>query len=236
MARIEVCTGSLQDSITAWEAGASRIELNAGLETGGLTPSSGIVRAVLEEVSIPVVVMVRPRSGGFLYSQAEKKAMLHDAEAFLSLGASGIVFGSLVPGGLVDADFAGEMRRLAGKREAVFHRAFDLAADKFSAAAVLSDTGIDRVLTSGGADTAWSGKNTIRDLVSMYGHSIEILPGSRINLSNALELVRFTRCRWVHGSFTGPVTGEPRGILPSAFPGPSPDEIRAVKALLESIQ
>lgn len=236
MIHLEVCTGSIQDSIIAWKAGASRLELNSGLETGGLTPSPGVVREVIGEVPVPVVVMIRPRSGDFVYSPAEKRSILRDVETFLGLGASGVVFGSLLTGGRVDREMTALVRSSASDSEVVFHRAFDLTEDLMESASILLDLGIDRILTSGGETTAWEGRHSIRELVKCFGHSLDILPGSGIRQENVLQLVRYTGCGWVHGSFSRAVSREAQHIIPSGIPGPSFRQIETVISLLNRAQ
>ena len=49
--------------------GADRLELCAGLELGGLTPSLGLYTEVVLAVMRPVWVMIRPRPGEFVYSE-----------------------------------------------------------------------------------------------------------------------------------------------------------------------
>ena len=93
--QVEVCVGSVADVSVAAAAGADRVELCSGLELGGLTPSAGLVETVLAESSIPVVVMLRPRAGGFCYDRSEFAAMLRDARRLLDLGARGVAFGVL---------------------------------------------------------------------------------------------------------------------------------------------
>ncbi|MCK5840716.1 MAG: copper homeostasis protein CutC [Candidatus Sabulitectum sp.] len=199
---VEVCTGSLSDSVRAFEAGSNRIELNSSLELGGLSASPGTLIAVIESIEIPVIAMVRPRSGSFVYSYSEKKAMLLDTEFYLSNGAAGIAVGAFAPEGGIDTDFVTELRKLAGKNDLVFHRAFDLLPDQFQSLAILAELGVDRILTSGGCRTAWEGRNTIRELINRYGEHIEIMPGSGINSANADAVVKHTGCSQLHGSFS----------------------------------
>ena len=52
------------------EPRADRIELNSALSLGGLTPSRGTVELVRRAVPLPLIVMLRPREGGFWYSEA----------------------------------------------------------------------------------------------------------------------------------------------------------------------
>lgn len=75
---IEVCSNSLESAINAENGGADRIELCAELEVGGITPSHGTLKLVLEKLSIAVFVLIRPRSGNFTYSDAEFQVMKED--------------------------------------------------------------------------------------------------------------------------------------------------------------
>ena len=92
---LEICCGGIDDAIQAELGGADRVELCSALFLGGLTPSFGTIQQVKERLKIPVMVMVRPRAGGFCYSEAEMSSMERDAEAALEQGADGIVFGIL---------------------------------------------------------------------------------------------------------------------------------------------
>ncbi len=199
---VEVCTGSLSDSITAFKAGANRIELNSSLELGGLSASPGTLIAVVSSIEIPVIAMVRPRSGGFVYSAAEKKAMLLDAEFYLYHGAAGIAVGAFAPEGGIDTVFVRELRKLTGKNDLVFHRAFDLLPDLLRSSVILVELGVDRILTSGGCRTAWEGRHIIKELINYSSGHIEIMPGSGINSSNAEAVVKYTGCSQLHGSFS----------------------------------
>ena len=68
---LEICCGSIDDAIEAEKGGADRVELCSALFLGGLTPSLGTIQEAKRRLKIPVVVMVRPRGGGFAYSEAE---------------------------------------------------------------------------------------------------------------------------------------------------------------------
>lgn len=125
---LEVCCGSAEDVLLAAGAGADRVELNSALFLGGLTPSIGAME-VARQVSIPIMAMVRPREGGFCYSEAEFAAMLADARALLAAGADGIVFGCLHPDGRVDKARCAAMLEVIGEKESVFSRAIDVVPD-----------------------------------------------------------------------------------------------------------
>ena len=127
---VEVCTGSVADIERAVAAGADRVELCGALELGGLTPSIGLVETALASNQIPVVVMLRPRAGGFRYDRHEFAAMLRDAERFLGLGVSGVVFGILTEHGQIDVARCGELLQSVGATQTIFHRAFDFDLDQ----------------------------------------------------------------------------------------------------------
>ena len=90
---IELCVEGVEGAIAAAEAGADRIELCASLMEGGITPSVGTILVTLAAVRVPVMVMVRPRGGDFLYSAREFASMLDDVAAIRETGAAGVVFG-----------------------------------------------------------------------------------------------------------------------------------------------
>ncbi len=213
---VEVCVGSVADIERAVAAGADRVELCCALELGGLTPSFGLVETALAASSIPIVVMLRPRAGGFRYDHHEFAAMLRDAERFLELGASGVVFGILNKHGQIDVARCGKLLQSTGAAQTIFHRAFDFVPDQRAALDTLIELGITRVLTSGGNPTAAEGAAEIRELILLAAGRIEVMPGGGINADNVLDIVRATGCNQVHvGASTSQVDGstaDTRGI------------------------
>jgi copper homeostasis protein len=195
---LEVCVGSVADVEAALAAGADRLELCSALELGGLTPSTALVEATLSVSPVPIVVMVRPRAGGFCYDDHEFKMMLRDACRFLEMGASGIVFGILDRQGRIDRPRSQDLIHLADSFETVFHRAFDFVRDRRSAIDQLAEMECSRILTSGGKHNAHAGASALRALITYAGRRIEILPAGGINAENAAEIVRIAGCNQVH--------------------------------------
>ncbi len=216
---VEVCVDSLEGALVAEQAGADRLELNAALELDGLTPSSGLTQAVLDRVSLPVISMVRPRSGDFCYRDHEWQTMLRSAAWLVDAGVAGLAFGAVTPSLTVDLDRCLEMRHLAAGRELVFHKAFDVLADWSTSTQQLIDAGVDRVMTSGRADGCLAGISAMQTLCRQTEGRLGILPAGGILASNVVELVRATGLKQVHGSFS---TGNPRNYTRLA------GEIRAV--------
>ena len=100
---LEVCCGSAEDVLEAERGGADRVELNSALFQGGLTPSIGALVTAKRLSRLPVMAMVRPRQGGFCYTDTEYQTALADAELLLEHGADGLVFGFLNADGSLDA-------------------------------------------------------------------------------------------------------------------------------------
>ena len=75
---LEICAADIDSVYAAAEGGADRVELCSALSEGGLTPSAGMIREALAVPGIKVNVLIRPRSGDFLYSEAELKVMIQD--------------------------------------------------------------------------------------------------------------------------------------------------------------
>lgn len=196
---LEVAITTSDEAKVAAEAGADRLELCSTLEVGGVTPSFGAFVAIREAVTIPVYVLLRPRPGGFTYTDAEFAILKHDAEWFLKHGANGIVCGFLTADGRIDRTRCAELAALA-KGKAVFHRAFDFLPNRTDAMEELIGLGFERILTSGGAPTAVQGRGEIADLVQRAAGRIEILPAGGVRPENVPQLLSETGCKQVHAS------------------------------------
>jgi copper homeostasis protein len=195
---VEICCGSFEDALEAERGGADRVELCSALFLGGLTPSLGTIIEAKTRLKIPVMVMIRPRGGGFCYTQPEMAVMERDTVLAGEQGADGIVFGVLNADGGLDERRCKRIRKLISDRQAVFHRAFDVTPDPFRSLDQLVELGFTRVLTSGQEDTAPEGAPLIRRLIEYAADRIEILPGGGIKLNSLRQVVEATGCKQVH--------------------------------------
>lgn len=195
---LEVCIDSVESAIAAQEGGAGRVELCAGLDHGGTTPSAGMIKSVRGWASIAVHVMIRPRSGDFCYSDLEFEVMKHDVLKSKELEADGVVFGILTTQGAVDAARTRVLVKLARPMAVTFHRAFDECSDLPHTLAELVRLGVDRVLTSGGKGSVQDGIESLADLVKRANRSIKVLAGGGVTLENVKEIVARTRVDEVH--------------------------------------
>lgn len=202
---IEVCSYNYQSAINAMQAGADRIELCDNMYEGGTTPSYGLITQLREKLDIGINVMIRPRGGDFFYDDFEFEVMKHDIEMCKQIGADGVVFGILKQDGSIDVERTSELRDIAGHMSVTFHRAFDMSAELSSSLDNLISTGIDRVLTSGGFNTALEGRDVIKELVTKSDGNIIIMPGSGINFENISYLKEYTGANEFHLSAKMPV-------------------------------
>ena len=201
---LEVAIASLGDALTAEANGADRLELNAAMSLGGLTPSLGLLQEVKRRVKLPVMVMIRPRPGGFCYDETDFDVMCRDAELALAHGADGLVFGLLTAEGHIDLERNRKLVNLnAGRVPVVFHRAFDLTPDPFLALEQLVELGVRRVMTSGQEETAYNGAWRISSLIDEADERIEVLPAGGINRFNIADVLMRTGCEQVHCGLRG---------------------------------
>ena len=179
---LEIACFSLESCLQAEEAGADRIELCCSYAEGGLTPSYGMLKKVIHALSIPVVVMIRPRSGDFLYTPSEFEVMKEDILSCHRLGVHGIVTGILLENGQVDTKRMGELVKLASPMELTFHRAFDQCLNPMLALEEVIQCGCKRLLTSGQKAREVDGLPLLNRLPKKAEGRITIMPGAGKNL------------------------------------------------------
>ncbi|TCN68470.1 copper homeostasis protein CutC [Acetobacteroides hydrogenigenes] len=187
---LEICSGSVQSAINAQAAGAQRVELCEGLVLGGTTPSYGTIALTRKNLSIDVNVLIRPRSGDFLYTDVEFETIKEDIRMVKQLGCNGVVCGILHADGSIDVERTRELVELARPLSFTFHRAFDRASDPVKALEDVIATGADRILTSGQQAKAIDGAPLLKQLVEQANGRIIIMPGSGVNAGNIAELMK----------------------------------------------
>lgn len=198
---IEICANSAQSCVEAEMGGASRVELCAGIPEGGTTPSYGEIKTAQALTStIDINVIIRPRGGDFLYTEAEVEAMLLDIELCKQLGVHGVVFGCLTSEGDIDVPLMRQLIEAAKPLSVTCHRAFDVCRDPFAALEQLIELGCDRILTSGQQSTAEKGIPLLKQLVERAGQRIIIMPGCGVREGNIARIEAETGAREFHTS------------------------------------
>lgn len=201
--KIEVVVYNIESALKALDGGADRIEVCADPGAGGTTPSAGTVEVIRQNVSIDVFAMLRPRGGDFFYSSYEFHSMKRDLSTFQRLSVDGVVFGILTPEGRIDIKRCSELIRRARPLKVTCHRAFDRTIDPLQALDDCIEAGFDRILTSGGRNTAQEGMTIIAELKKRAGGRIQIMAGSGINEHNVQDIVRETGVEEIHFSASG---------------------------------
>lgn len=203
MVTIEVCANSVQSAIAAQKGGAVRVELCGNLCDGGTTPAKSQIELTRNHIEIDLNVIIRPRGGDFLYDNFDFESMKKDIELCGELNCDGVVIGILDEKGNIDIERNEMLVKVAKKygMSVTFHRAFDRVHNIYSALEDVISLGCDRILTSGGCQTAFEGKEVLRKLVDLSSNRIIIMAGAGVNESNVNELIRFTGVEEVHGTF-----------------------------------
>ncbi len=202
---VEICANSFQSAINAQLGGADRIELCVNLEAGGTTPDAATIQMTthtlhqsLNGKKTAVYVLIRPRSGNFCYNPLELAQMRRNILFCKECKVDGIVIGVLTEDGKVDTKACANLARIAHPMRLTFHRAFDRIENKSEALEQIIELGFERILTSGGAATAWEGKNVIAQLIEIADGRISIMPGAGVNSENAKAITDFTAAKEIH--------------------------------------
>lgn len=212
MTLVEIAVQEPEDVVTAFGAGADRIELCVDLGSGGQTPSAGLVDHALHHANgRPVHVLVRPRPGDFVYTDAELAVMVTDIRHLASRGVDGIVTGALNADATLDVAALRDLVAAADAVPVTLHRAFDLTPDPVAALEVVLSLGMVRLLTSGGADSAMDGADVIADLVQRAGDAVTVLAGGGITAEAVQTLIARTGVDEVHASARRRLAAAPTG-------------------------
>ena len=205
---LEICIDSLESAFAAKEGGADRLEVCSALATEGTTPSYGLVKQCVEEVQLPVMMMIRPHDGGFVYREDDIDAMLSDIEIAHSIGVQGVVFGVLTDSKRIHHKHCQRLLDAADSLETTFHRAYDIVENPIEAFDEIVEMGFDRILTSGQATTAEAGIPLIRKLCDRAENRIIVLPGAGVDSSNAQQIASATGVKELHSMAAESVCGQ----------------------------
>lgn len=203
----EFCAENFTKIPQAIQKGANRIELCDNLAVGGTTPSTGVIEEVLayaDENSVPVMTIIRPRGGNFVYNDIELKIMHTDLIEAKKLGTDGIVIGCLTEDGWLDEEALDLFIETAEGLQITFHMAFDALSkeNQFKAIDWLAERGVTRILTHGGpAGTPIEDNfDHLKELIAYADQRILILPGGGISTENVQTVMDTLKVTEVHGT------------------------------------
>ncbi len=184
----EVCVESFEEALKAVEAGATRIELCENLARGGTTPSYGTIKKCMLKLEVPVMVMIRPRGGNFVYTTDEFQIMKDDIHQCKALKADGVVFGLLDAYGKIDEERTRQLVGLSRPMQVTFHKAIDEAVNIMDCVALLKELGVDRILSSGGKKTALEGLKTLNQMIELASPHLTVIVAGKVTHENFDEI------------------------------------------------
>ena len=203
----EFCAENYTSIPLAIAKGANRIELCDNLAAGGTTPSTGVIEEVLSyanEKEVPVMTIIRPRGGDFVYNDIELKIMHTDLIEAKKLGTDGVVIGCLTPSNWIDEEAMELLIETSEGLQITFHMAFDCIPQErqFEAIDWLVEHGVDRILTHGGDANAPIEANFdhLKKLIAYADGRLIILPGGKIDYKNAEHVAKELGVNEVHGT------------------------------------
>ena len=197
---LEACVESLKEAILAEKRGADRIELCSRLDLDGLTPVKELIKQVIHNLRIPVKVMIRPRSGDFVYSANELSEMKESIHFCKQAGVKGVVFGILDKTNHLNFDQIQELAEAASPLEVTIHKAIDQTPDPIASLNdLLQIEHITSILTSGGSTTAMEGKDVIKKMLQASKGKINIIAAGKITDQNLAEIHQLIGAHEYHG-------------------------------------
>jgi copper homeostasis protein len=201
---VEVCVDSINSALIAQTSGAYRVELCNNLPEGGTTPSFALIEMVRKQLTkTKLYVLIRPRGGDFLYNDLEFEIMKSDIHQCGKMGCDGVVIGLLNSDGTIDMERNSELINIAKRYSmgVTFHRAFDCCVDVLQGLEDVISLGCERILTSGGKNTAIEGAEIIAQLIKKANGRIIIMPGAGLTPENVENLINKTKATEIHGTF-----------------------------------
>lgn len=222
MAQLEIACFHPASAIIAQENGADRIELCAGFEVGGTTPSVEATLKTRELVTIDLYVMIRPRGGNFTYTDEEFGQMKKEIVELKKINVNGFVFGILKEDSTINIKQNAELVQLAKPFPCTFHKAFDEVTDAFQALEEIIECGFTTLLTSGQSHTVTEGMNRIAGLVTKADNRIIIMPGGGLRSDIIASIQKNTKAVFFHSS-----------AITDGSQLPNPNEVEALKSYLQ---
>ena len=197
----EACVETLDQCKAAERQGADRIELCADLIRDGLTPSMELIEEAKKHVNIPIHVMIRPVPDGFCYNDQELNMMKASIDFCKKVGVKGVVFGVTSSDEKhLDISRISELSVLAEPLNTTIHRAIDTCSESKKELVKLIKLGtVNSVLTSGKADTAFSGLGLLKEMIDIAGEQIEIVVCGKVTNDNVDDLHNTLGARVYHG-------------------------------------
>tara|TARA_B110000116_G_scaffold5163_1_gene4586 strand:- start:487 stop:1128 length:642 start_codon:yes stop_codon:yes gene_type:complete len=206
----EACVGKLEQAKMAEYYNADRVEICSRLDLDGLTPDRSTIEETIRSLSIPVKVMIRPKSDNFIYSDLEIIKMESDIEFCKGIGVNEVVFGMLNEENHIDIDLTQRLAKRAFPMNITFHKAIDHTGDiMLELKSLCKVKEITSILTSGGEDSAIDGQNMIKDIIHNFSPRFNIIVAGGISDQNFEMVHSSIDAKEYHGQN---IVGQLKGI------------------------
>ena len=206
----EACVGKLEQAKMAEYYNADRVEICSRLDLDGLTPDRPTIEETISSLSIPVKVMIRPKSDNFIYSDLETIKMESDIEFCKGIGVNEVVFGMLNEENHIDIDLTQRLAKRAFPMNITFHKAIDHTGDiMLELKSLCKVKEITSILTSGGEDSAIDGQNMIKDIIHNFSPRFNIIVAGGISDQNFEMVHSSIDAKEYHGQN---IVGQLKGI------------------------
>ena len=206
----EACVGKLEQAKMAEYYNADRVEICSRLDLDGLTPDRPTIEETISSLSIPVKVMIRPKSDNFIYSDLEIIKMESAIEFCRGIGVNEVVFGMLNEENHIDIDLTQRLAKRAFPMNITFHKAIDYTGDiMLELKSLCKVKEITSILTSGGEDSAIDGQNMIKDIIHNFSPRFNIIVAGGISDQNFEMVHNSIDAKEYHGQN---IVGQLKGI------------------------
>ena len=196
----EACVEGYQEAMLAEKLGADRIELCSHLDKDGLTPERETILDVLSSISIPIKIMIRPRSGNFVYNKKEIYQMEEEISFCKTNGVKEVVFGVLDTQNRIDMDLVKRLTNISYPMRVTFHKAIDCSANiKEAFEQLIKCKAVTSVLTSGKGKFVLENRTLIKEIIQLYKDKINIILAGGITNDNLDKIHKTFHCIEYHG-------------------------------------
>ena len=196
----EACVEGYQEAMLAEKLGADRIELCSHLDRDGLTPERETILDVLRSISIPIKIMIRPRSGNFVYNKKEIYQMEEEISFCKTNGVNEVVFGVLDTQNRIDMDLVKRLTNISYPMRVTFHKAIDCSDNiKEAFEQLIKCKAVTSVLTSGKGKFVLENRTLIKEIIQLYKDKINIILAGGITNDNLDKIHKTFHCIEYHG-------------------------------------
>ena len=196
----EACVEGYQEAMLAEKLGADRIELCSHLDKDGLTPERETILDVLSSISIPIKIMILPRSGNFVYNKKEIYQMEEEISFCKTNGVKEVVFGVLDTQNRIDMDLVKRLSNISYPMRVTFHKAIDCSDNiKEAFEQLIKCKAVTSVLTAGKGKFVLENRTLIKEIIQLYKDKINIILAGGITNDNLDKIHKNFHCIEYHG-------------------------------------